>query len=136
MADSTRGRQGFLGRLAQLPRERTLAEVARNLGFLFNTRKGVGSVVQGFGLGDYLDFKRHPNTHRAVEALRVEMLDSARRYEPRIEAPTVRLLGRYHRDIVRFELAGRVAGAPGVLEVDIDSTTQRVLVRVVEAGPR
>lgn len=133
MADPTRGRQGLLGRLAQLPRERALAEIARNLGVIFNTRKGVGSVVRTFGLGDY---ESEPNTHRAVETLRVEMLDAVRRYEPRIESPAVRLVGRYHVDMVRFELTGRVDGARCVLEVDMDTSTRHVEVSVVEAGPR
>jgi predicted component of type VI protein secretion system len=136
MADPTRGRQGFLGRLAQLPRERVAAEVARSLGFLFNTRKGVGSVVPSFGLGEYLDHGKHPNTQRAVETLRVEMLDAVRRYEPRIEDPAVRLLGGYHHEMVRFEIAGRIDGKRCVLEVDVNSTTQEVAVSVVEVISR
>jgi len=136
MADPTRGRQGFLGRLAQLPHERVVAKVVRNLGFVFNTRKGVGSVVPTFGLGDYLDYNKHPNTQRAVETLRVELLDAVRRYEPRIEDPAVRLLGGYHHDMVRFEIMGRVDGKHCVLAVDIDSTTQKVEVRVANGGPR
>lgn len=136
MADPTRARQGFRGRLAQLPRERVAAEVKRSLGFLFNTRKGVGSVVPAFGLGDYLDYKKHPNTQRAVATLRVELLDAVRRYEPRIEDPAVRLLGRYHHDMVRFEITGRIDGKRCAFEVDVNSTTQEVKVRVAEGGPR
>jgi type VI secretion system protein len=133
MADPTRRRQSFLGRLAQLPRERAVAEIARNLGFVFNTRKGCGSALPDFGLGDY---EREPNTHRAVEALRVELLAAVRRHEPRLGEPAVRLLGRYHHDMVRFEIAGLVEGQPCVLEVDMSASTRHVEVSVVEAGPR
>ncbi len=133
MADPTRRRQAFLGRLAQLAPERATAEIARNLGFVFNTRKACGSVVDGFGLGDY---EREVNTGRAVEALRVEMLAAVNRHEPRIREPRVRLLGGWHTNLVRFEIAGRVDGEACTLDVDIDTTTRHVTVQVVEAGRR
>ncbi len=133
MAEPTRRRQAFLGRLAQLAPERAPAEIARNLGFVFNTRKACGSVVADFGLGDY---EREANTGRAVEALRVEMLAAVSRHEPRILEPRVRLLGGWHTHLVRFEIAGRVDGEACVLDVDIDTTTRHVTVQVVEAGQR
>lgn len=133
MADPTRRRQAFLARLAQLSPERAPAEVARNLGFVFNTRKACGSVIADFGLGDY---EREVNTGRAVEALRVELLAAVSRYEPRIREPRVRLLGGWRTRMVRFELAGRVDGQACALDVDIDTTTRRVTVQVAEASPR
>jgi len=131
MAEPARRRQGFLGRLAQLPREHTLAEIARNLGFVFNTRKACGSVVAELGLGDY---EREGNTHLAVETLRNELLASVRRHEPRMTEPAVWLLGRYRYNMVRFEIAGRVDGQDCTLGVDIDTTTRQVTVLVAEAG--
>jgi predicted component of type VI protein secretion system len=133
MAEPARRRQGFLARLTQLPRERALAEVARNLGFVFNTRKACGSVLPDFGLGDY---ESEVNTHHAVEALRVEMLAAVREREPRMREPTVRLLGRYRYNMVRFEIAGLVEGQPCTLGVDIDTTTRHVDVLLAEAGRR
>src|SRR4029077_18453194 len=59
MAEAMPRRQAFLGRLAQLPRERALAEIARNLGHVFNIRKACGSVLPELGLGDY---EREVNT--------------------------------------------------------------------------
>jgi predicted component of type VI protein secretion system len=131
MAEAARKRQGFLGRLAQLPREHAVAEIARNLGFVFNTRKEVGSVTSDFGLGDY---EHEVNTHQAVETLRVELLAAVRRHEPRLGAPAVRLLGRYHYNMVRFEITGVVEGQTCGIGVDIDTTTRRVEVLVGEAG--
>jgi predicted component of type VI protein secretion system len=127
MAEPARRRQAFLGRLAQLPRERALAEIARNLGFVFNTRKACGSVLPDFGIGDY---EHEVNTHRAVEALRVELLAAVRRYEPRLGEAAVRLLGRYGYNMVRFEIAGRIEGQACALGVDIDTTTRHVEVRL------
>lgn len=133
MADPTRRRPSFLGRLAQLPRAGAPSEIARNLGFIFNTRKGCGSVLPDFGLGDY---ELASNTHQAVEVLRAELLAAVRRHEPRISEPKVHLLGGYHHDMVRFQIAGVVDGAACAFDVDIDTTTQEALVRVVEAGGR
>lgn len=127
MAEPARSRQAFFGRLAQLPRERALAEIARNLGFVLNTRKACGSVLPEFGLGDY---EREVNTQRAVDALRAELLAAVRRYEPRIAGPSVRLLGRHHANLVRFEIAGLAEGRPCALAVDIDTGTRRVEVHV------
>jgi predicted component of type VI protein secretion system len=133
MAEPARRRQGFLGRLAQLPRERALAEIARNLGFVFNTRKACGSVLADFGLGDY---EREVNTLQAVETLRAELVAAVRRHEPRITEASVRLLGRHGYSMVRFELAGLVEGQACALGIDIDTTTQRVDVLVGEPGRR
>ncbi len=130
MAEPARRRQAFLGRLAQLPRERMLAEVARNLGFVFNTRKACGSVLADFGLGDY---ERDVNTHHAVETLRVELLAAVRRHEPRMAEVSVRLLGRYRYNMVRFEIAGLVDSQACAIGVDIDTTTRSVEVLVAEA---
>lgn len=133
MAEPPRRRQAFLGRLAQLPRERTLAEIARNLGFVFNTRKACGSVLADFGLGDY---EREVNAHLAVETLRAELLAAVRRHEPRMGEAAVRLLGRHGYRMVRFEVAGLVDGQACALGIDIDTTTRRVTVQGAEAGRR
>lgn len=133
MADPAPRPQGFVGRLAQLPRERVLAEIARNLGFVLNTRKACGSVVRELGLGDY---EREVNTHHAVETLRLELLASVRQYEPRLAAATVRLLGRYRYNMVRFEIAAAVDGQACTLGVDIDTTTRHVTVLLAQDGRR
>jgi predicted component of type VI protein secretion system len=126
-------RQGFVGRLAQLPREHVVAEIARNLGFVFNTRKACGSVLADFGFGDY---EHEVNTHHAVEALRVELLAAVRRHEPRLHGAAVRLLGRYRYNMVRFEIAAAVDGVAVALGVDIDTTTRAVAVLVAAEGLR
>jgi type VI secretion system protein len=124
-ASPVRRRQAFLGRLAQLPRERVLDEIVRNLGFVLNTRKACGSVLPDFGLGDY---EREVNTHHAVETLRGELLGAVRRHEPRVDEPSVRLLGRYGYNMVRFEILGRVDGQACGFGVDINTTTRHVAV--------
>jgi predicted component of type VI protein secretion system len=133
MAEPARRRQSFLGRLAHLPRERALAEIARNLGFVFNTRKDCGSVLADFGLGDY---EHESNTQQAVEALRLELGAAVRRYEPRLGSASVKLLGRHRYNMVRFEIEGRVDGRSCALGVDVDTTTRRFEVCVAAEGWR
>jgi predicted component of type VI protein secretion system len=124
-----RRRQGFLGRLAQLAPEHAAVEIARSLGFVFNTRKTCGSVMRDFGLGDY---ETEVNTRHAVETLRGELVAAVREHEPRIAEPSVRLLGRYGYSLVCFELTGRVDDQRCALGVDIDTTTRQVRVSVTE----
>lgn len=134
MAEAARRRKAFLGRLgARLPYEDVAAEVARNLGFIFNTRKECGSVLPDFGLGDY---ECAVNTHQAVETLRGELLAVVRRHEPRVSEAAVRLLGRYRYNMVRFEIAGLIEGQACAFDVDIDTTTLRVEVDVAAVGGR
>ena len=130
MAEPTRRRSTFLARLAQLAPERTAVAVVKNLGFVLNTRKACGSVIADFGLGDY---EREGTTSRAVEALRTELLTCVRRHEPRIRAPKVRVLGGWHFNFVRFEIAGDIDDQPCAIDVDIDTTTNHVTVHGAES---
>lgn len=131
MPSPTRRRQAFLGRLAQRAPESAPAEVARNLGFVLNTRKACGSVIAELGLGD---FEAEGTTHRALDVLRGELLAAVTRNEPRLAEPAVRLLGRWRHNMVRFELAGQIDDQLCTLDVDIDTTTREVTVH--EAGAR
>jgi type VI secretion system protein len=115
----------FIHRLASLPSEPVLASIARNLCVVLNTRKGCGSVVPGFGLGDY---EEHPNTVEAVSALTGEIASLVRRYEPRLAGPEVRLLGREGTSRVCFVLTGAVSGQPAVFHVAIHSEYRNVIV--------
>jgi len=133
MTEPRRRPQAFLARLAQQPRERAAVEIARNLGFVLNTRKACGSVVADFGLGDY---ECEVNTHHAVAILCTEMLAAVRRNEPRLTGPAVRLLGRRRYNLVRFEIAGRLDGHDCLFDVDIDTTTRWIEVQVVETLER
>lgn len=119
----------FIDRLTQAPAQANTAVIVRNLEHLFNTRKGIGSVVTEFGLGDY---EVAPSTHDAVVLLRAELEESTRCYEPRIASPQVRLLGGYGYRGVRYELRGQVRGEALVLWIDIDTTTRQARVRVGE----
>jgi type VI secretion system lysozyme-like protein len=120
----------FLSRLTQAQAPTGAEAVARNLEHLLNTRKGCGSVIAGLGLGDY---EAAPNTHHAVLALRAEIEQMVRVYEPRVVDPVVTLLGRLGYRTVRFELRGVVRGEAQVIVLDIDTSTRAVVVTVEAA---
>ena len=125
--------QAFLGRLAQQPRAHAAVEIARDLGFVLNTREACGSVLPDFGLGDY---EAKLNTHRAVETLCAELYAAVCRHEPRLVGPQVRLLGRRRYNLVRFEITGWIDGRASAFDIEIDTTTRWVEVVVMEAGER
>lgn len=113
----------FISRLAQVPTQATPEVIVRNLEHLLNTRKGCGSVIAEFGLGDY---EAAPTTHEAVSLLRGEIEALTCRYEPRLTSPRVRLLGGHGYRGVRYELRGQVRGEELVFWLDIDTTTRQV----------
>lgn len=115
----------FLHRLAHLPAESAVESVARNLGVVLNTRKGCGSVIADFGLGDY---DGYPNTIEAVSALKDEIAALVRRHEPRLARPQVTLLGRLGPNRVCFALAGAVAGHTYTFHIVIHSEFRNVTV--------
>ncbi|MCY1059595.1 type VI secretion system baseplate subunit TssE [Nannocystis sp. SCPEA4] len=117
----------FLARLTQAPPQALPGAIARNLENLLNTRKGCGSVVAEFGLGDY---EAAVTTHEAVLLLQGELERSVGRYEPRITAPRVKLLGGLGSTTVRFELRGQAREQELVMWVDIDTRTRKVDVTV------
>ena len=126
------GRFGsFINRLTRSPAPMNTTVIIRNLEHLFNTRKGCGSVIEEYGLGDY---EAAPTTHEAVISLRAELEALTRRYEPRLASPQVKLLGGYGYCGVRFELRGQVRGDELVLWIDVDTTTRKV--RVTPGEPR
>lgn len=113
----------FLLRLTRSPVGSTAALVAENLGHVLNTRKGCGSVFPEFGLGDY---ESAPNTHDAVIVLGKELRAVVLRYEPRLAAPEVTLLGRYGYRMIRFTITGLVDGEPQAFAVDVNTSDRHV----------
>lgn len=122
--------RSFLSRLTrhtrspeQAPNQAPIQAVIDNLTHVFNTRKGCGSVIEPFGLGDY---EAAVTTHDAVNVLLQELPALVERYEPRVRDPKVVLEGRYGYSKIRFGLQGRVHEIDCGFIVDIDTTTRRV----------
>jgi type VI secretion system lysozyme-like protein len=116
----------FLSKLARLPPEDELDAIVRNLGYVLNAKKGVASFLPSFGLGDYEPLA---GTKAPLEVLRQEIDAAVRRYEPRLEEPSVTVVGRDPRLWMRFLLAGTVLGEPRKLYVDFHSTYHEVVVK-------
>ena len=117
-----------MARLAGSPARPEPEALARNLEHLLNTRKGCGSVLAEYGLGDY---EAAPNTTDAVVILRDEIRRLVERYEPRLREPDVALLGAYGYSKIRFELRGLLRGARQLFWLDLDTTTRQVAVAIV-----
>lgn len=125
--------RSFLGRLlaptGAAPADQPLVElVALNLENVLNTRKGTGSVIREFGLGDY---ERAANTHDAVLILIEEIAEQCRRYEPRLRAPEVTMLGRPAFDAIRFELCGELDGRAQLYWLDLNTGSRHVVVTII-----
>jgi predicted component of type VI protein secretion system len=97
--------------------ERELRAVSRNLAAVLNSRKGTGSVVADFGLGDYEGGRARDGTlgpHIATKDILAVLVPEIRaqvaRYEPRLADPEVTVLGR-DRDLrAVFVLTGVLSG--------------------------
>ena len=89
----------FMSRLARIGKEAKIDRIVRNLNRVFNARKRYGSVVHGFGLGDY---ESTWNTTALLDTLQAELLTAVCDYEPDIDAPEIVMDGRDRQLWVRF----------------------------------
>lgn len=120
--------RSFMARLAGAPSQPVVELVALNLQHMLNTRRGTGSVIREYGLGEY---ERAPTTEEAVLALTREIPALIERYESRFAAPELRLRGRTAYNMIRFELEGTIEGRTERLELDMNTSTREVRVSIV-----
>jgi predicted component of type VI protein secretion system len=120
---------------------REILAIERNLESILNTKKGAGSVVSTFGLGDYEGSERadgEPDPYlgtRAILAVLVpEILDQVRRYEPRIAHPRIEKPGRDGRLRVIFTVNGAVSARPARFRITFDTVYRNVLVAAQTEG--
>lgn len=124
------------GTTAIAPDDRFRSEVLailRNLESILNTRKGTGCIVADYGLGDY-DGRTASDganglrigTKEILGVLVPEIEAQVRRFEPRIEDPSVEALGRDGRMGVIFGLRGAVSGRPVRFRVSLDTIYRAV----------
>ncbi|GAB4556920.1 MAG: hypothetical protein Tsb0020_00580 [Haliangiales bacterium] len=120
----------FLSRLSRRQRESSLASVIRNLNHLFNAQRGYGSEVRDFGLGDYNAFIGGDDMSLALIR---ELTALIERYEPRVQRPSVELVGRDPKSWVRFRLAGEIDGQRRHLHIDLDTRYREVVVSLASS---
>jgi predicted component of type VI protein secretion system len=117
---STKGKKG-----AAHDRQAELQAVIANLNHILNTKKGFGSFLADFGLGDY-------NAHRArqkiVEAIIKEFEDNIRLYEPRVKLEKIREVDSDQPFRIRFEVRCLFLDAAKPLYIIIDSLRNEVAV--------
>jgi predicted component of type VI protein secretion system len=101
---------GFLNRYRELPHDgQELDHIAENLRHLFNTRRGYGSPLHDYGVGQP---DPHADTVGASSQVLRELLGDVLRYEKRIEYPVMTTHGRSPDLELLIELRGRVNGQP------------------------
>ncbi|MEO7329538.1 MAG: GPW/gp25 family protein [Minicystis sp.] len=87
--------------------ESELDAIVRNLDATLNTKAGYGAMNSVFGLADQQGYL---SSRDALEELVAGMLEQVVRFEPRVELPVLRLVGRDGVLWARFELSGKVNG--------------------------
>jgi type VI secretion system protein len=124
---------------------RELLAVSRNIGAVLNSRKGYGSVVSAFGLGDYegsLDeegtWEIHLGTRDILSVLLPELTEQLARFEPRLLAPKVKVLGRDGNLRAVFSIEGSLSGRPVRFRVALHTIYRDVVVEAdaASAGDR
>ena len=121
--------------------EREILAVVRNLTAVLNSRKGTGSVVADFGLGDYEGMRApdgtlslHLATKDILSVLVPEIRAQVARYEPRIADPAVTVVGR-DRDLrAVFALTGSVSGRPARFRLALHTLFRDVVVEAETEG--
>ncbi len=102
-----------------------LASVIANLNNILNTKKGFGSYVREFGIGDY-------NAHRArpkiVESIIREFTENIRLFEPRVKLDKIREVESDTPFRIRFEVKCLFLDAAKPLYIIIDSLRNDVMV--------
>lgn len=109
-----------------------LGSVMRNLGHVLSSRVGYGSTVLRMGLDSH---DGRTGSQGLRESLTAEILGEIGRYEPRLRAPALRVLGRDGDLWLRFELRGLVAGRPCRLYLDFHTIHHDVRVLEAEEAP-
>lgn len=110
----------FLNRfLEDAPQDDLLDSVVRNLSQLLNSKRGYGSPLCDFGLGEYY---AQQGALGAAEALMREMASDVKSYEPRLRLLSLRLLSDGELPHF-FELRGqlqvdsaRASASPGSIQ--------------------
>lgn len=99
---------GFLNRYREIPhRGHALDHIRENLHHIFNSRRGYGSPLQGFGLGQP---DAHADSVAAAKQVMAEMIRDIHQFEPRLQGPTLRTTGRSPDLKILMELRARHNG--------------------------
>jgi predicted component of type VI protein secretion system len=122
--------------------DREVLAVTRNLTAVLNSRKGTGSVVADFGLGDYEGLRApdgtwepHLATQDILSVLVPEIGAQVARYEPRIKDPRVAVLGRDEHLRAIFAVTGVISGRRVRFRLALHSVFRDVRVEVEAEGP-
>src|SRR5687767_392251 len=78
-----------------------ITDIMRNLENVLNTKKGTGSLVKEFGIGDYNAYKAR---NKIVETIILEIKENITLYEPRVKLIHIQEAEAQNPFRLRFEL--------------------------------
>jgi phage baseplate assembly protein W len=115
---------------------RGVEAMVEQLSNVLNSTRGFASVRREFGVDDCVAVRANPlraARSLGINALRAEVEECIRLFEPEVEGASVEVLGRGARGQVVLGVDGRFAGGPLRLRVTFDPETRVVNVREEDA---
>lgn len=102
-----------------------IQSIVDNLNHMLNTRKGFGSWLTDYGIGDYNAFKARK---KSMETLIEEIKESIRKYEPRVQVDDIKEVESSNAFRVRLEVHCTFLDYEKPVYILIDSVYNRVTV--------
>lgn len=100
-----------------------LESILENLNCILNTKKGFGSLIEEFGVGDYNAFK---GRREIVTTLVAEIEENIARYEPRVCIESIKEVDSELSNRLRFEMKCRILNTPKPLFINFDTAYAKV----------
>jgi type VI secretion system lysozyme-like protein len=102
-----------------------LAAIVDNLNHVLNTKKGFGSWLKDFGIGDYNEYRAR---QKVVETIVREIKENIERYEPRVRLEDISEVKSDSALRLRFQVKCALLNHTKPLYIILDSVYNKVIV--------
>lgn len=102
-----------------------LASIIANLNYVLNTKKGFGSWLPRFGIGDYNAYQARD---KIVKTLMAEIEENVRLYEPRVALEKIDEVKADSPFRMRFEVQCKFTGTQRPIYIILDSVKNQIFV--------
>jgi type VI secretion system protein len=100
-----------------------IASILANLNQLLNTKKGFGSWIPKYGIGDYNEFRAR---RKIIETLRAEIEENIATFEPRVKLDKIDAVGSTSPFRLKFQISGSFAESARPIYIVVDSVRNNV----------
>ncbi len=100
-----------------------LESILENLNCVLNSKKGFGTMLQGFGIGDYNEYK---GRDAIVRTLVKEIEHNINEYEPRVRVVEIREVESEMASRLRFEMRCEILNEDKPLFVNFDTANAKI----------